>query len=129
MATVQVSSTPITINGSNTYVLGSASGDDENGGFLVQIVDDNSLSASISVSAQSTAIRASGASDSFASIKYRGGNVNGTAADWSYVSTAITTNSMLWIPAPSGMIVALVVTFTSGSATLYAQPSRGANSF
>ncbi len=66
--------------------------------------------------------------DAFLAIEYRGGNVNGTAANWGYVSTALTTNSLIFIPA-GGMEVALVVTFTSGAATIRVTPVLGSCAF
>jgi hypothetical protein len=50
--------------------------------------------------------------------------LNGSVGDGSLASTAITTNSLIEIPA-SGMQIALVVTYTSGSASGYVMPTTG----
>lgn len=129
MADVQVpAGSPFIIQSGDQFILGDSSDEGVNGGWLVQIVDDNSFSGSISVTAQSLVATRSGLAV-FDDIDYRGGNVNGTGADWSYVSTALTTDSIIFIPA-GGMTVALNCgTYTSGSVTVYAQPVIGACSF
>lgn len=128
MATVRNVGPNFTLNASNVYVLGDTSDEQANGGFLVQIIDGGSYAGSIVVQAQSWQARRLGLSDNFVPIEYRGGYVNGSAAAWGYISTALTTNSLLFIPA-GGMEVALSVTFTSGSASALVIPVTGSCAF
>lgn len=133
MATIRGQSQTFSINASNDYVLGNSSDVGENGGWIVQLADTGSYSGSVVIKAQSRMIDTLTAqgittADAFLAIKYRGGNVNGTAADWSYVSTALTTNSLIFIPA-GGMDAVLSVTFTSGTAVVYVMPVLGSCSF
>lgn len=115
------------ITATTTYKLTNASDESAAGGVLIQIVDDNTLSASIVVKAQAHAIGAAPATDAPLAIPYRSLNVNGTAGTGAYVTTALTTNALIYVPS-LGMDVFLDVTFVSGSATVYVTPVTGAAS-
>ncbi len=122
MATI-VASGKFTINASDTYIIGSP--DALTGGSLtVQIVNDATLSASIVVSARSLQGDALSDGVAFVPIVYKKLYLNGSVGDGTLASTAITTNSLIEIPA-SGMQVALVVTYTSGSGSCYVMPTTG----
>ncbi len=109
-----------TANGTNAYVLGDGSGA-FGSAIAVQVVDTGALSASISVTARSRVRAAADDAVAFVAIPYKKLWLNGVAGDNTYVSTAITTHSLIVIPA-SGLSIALNVTFTSGTATIYWTP-------
>jgi hypothetical protein len=122
MATIKVSG-KFPIDAGNTYILGSP--DALTGGALtLQLVNDNTLSASIVVSGRSLQGDALTDDVAFVPIVYKKLYLNGSVGDGSLASTAITTNSLIEIPA-SGMQIALVVTYTSGSASGYVMPTTG----
>lgn len=127
MATVKIpGGTAFKVAAANFYLL--SSGDDGlAGGWLVQIHNNDTWVGTIKVKAQAlAALRA--ASTEFEQISYRKGNLDGTAADWSYVTTDITTDSLIFIP-NTGMAVGLEVTRDSGSFLVYSTPVIGAASF
>lgn len=128
MATLRNLGPKFTINVDGIYVLGNSNDEADNGGYLVQIIDDSSLSASIVVKAQSWQARVLAQTDAFLATEYRGGNINGTAAAWAYVSTALTTNSLIFIPA-GGQEVALDVDWTSGTGHVLCMPVLGSCAF
>lgn len=108
-----------------TFVLGSAS-DEFVGTIAVHIVDTGSFTGSISVKARSAHREANADAVGFAAIPYVKQHLNGSAADETYVSTAITTTSIILIPA-TGLEIALDLTsYTSGTATIYWQALQGA---
>lgn len=127
MATVRNVGPNFTINASNVYVIGDASDEQQNGGFLVQIVDDSSYSGTVTVEGQSWVARLQGLADNFVGIPYRKLYLNGSAGDGSFVTTGITTNSVVFIPA-CGMEIALSVAYTSGAAHALVIPVLGAAS-
>lgn len=119
-----------TENGTNTYVIGGMPSERDTGGLLVQVSDLGSLSYSMTVKGQNIQItkdRGAGTTpaDDFEAIPYRKLNLNGTVADGSIVTAAITQKCIIWIPA-MGMEVALDVTFTSGTGAVYVYPCLGA---
>lgn len=135
MATVKVGGRSFIINAANDYVLPTADGDAENSGTMVQIVDTGTMSMTITVKGQSLALPQVAVvqnpqgtnpapSDAFAAIPYRKLHLNGSVGDASYVSTAITGASIIWIPS-GGIQPVLSVAYTSGSATVYFTPVRG----
>ncbi len=128
MATLRNLGEKFTINVDGIYVLGNSNDESDNGGYLVQVVDVSSLVASIVVKAQSWALRRAGATDIFLATNYRGGNVNGTAADWAFGHAAITAASLIYIPA-GGQEVALDVDWTSGSGLVWVIPVLGSCAF
>lgn len=112
--------------GTQTFVLGNA-GDEVVGMIAVHILDTGSLSANIVVKSRSgLRIAGFGGDDiAFAAVPYVSHHLNGVAGTGAYVSTTITTTSMLLIPA-TGEEIALDVTYTSGTATVYWGPYQGA---
>ena len=128
MATVQMSGPKFTINGSNVYKLGGSSNESDAGGMLVHIVNDGTLSATITVQGQSRQLEIAGAADAPLAIPYRSINVNGVVGTGAYVSTAITTNSIIFIPA-NGMDVILSVAWVSGTASVYTVGVGGSCAF
>ncbi len=128
MAIVPVTSSIIKLGathlGTNTYVLGDAS-DGVVGTFVVHIVDTGSLSASIAVKARSRNPDADAAAVTFVAWRYSSDYINGSLGDATMINTAITTTSLIRIPA-SGVQIALDVTFTSGTATIYIVRIEGA---
>lgn len=126
MADKRVNTTrKFTIDGQNTYILGDAS-NRVVGTFAVQIVNDGVFVGSITVKARSRVPEADDDGVAFVATVYEKLNLNGAVGDGSLVSTAITTSSLILIPA-SGLQVALDVTaYTSGTATVYITPLEGA---
>lgn len=104
--------------------LGDSSDVGDNGGWIVQIVDVSSLSASITVVGQCLNVTRQNSADIWVAIPYRSLHVNGSVGTGAYVSTALTGNSLIFIPA-GGMTVALNVDWTSGAGTIYATPVIG----
>jgi hypothetical protein len=116
--------TKIAVPATSIVKIGDASDVGENGGWVVQIVDTSSLSASIVVKGQCLQVTRENVADQWLAIPYRGLNVNGTVGTGLYVSTALTTNSLIFIPA-GGLTVGLDVTFTSGTGVIYVTPVIG----
>jgi hypothetical protein len=111
-----------TANGSANYVLGDASPAGETGSaMMVSVFDTGSLSVSIVVKARARGRYADADAVTWLGIPYKKLYLNGAVADNSYVSTAITGNSLIVIPA-SGLSISLEVTFTSGTGTIYWTP-------
>jgi len=123
---VNVANGTFVLNSADTYVLGDAS-DGLVGTFAVHFVDDNTFSGSVSVKARSRAISNGASTPAFLAIPYLPLNLNGSAGTYGTgVTTAITTNSIILVPA-SGLEIALDCTsYTSGSATVYVTPVVGA---
>lgn len=124
MAVLQPTGPWFVIDGANTYKLGSADAGGGSGGWVIHLVDTGSFSGSIAVQGQARALELAGAADALLAIPYRALNVNGTVGDGGYASTAITTESLIFVPAMA-IDVALVVTYTSGSMTAYVTPMVG----
>lgn len=110
--------------GSQNFVLGGAS-DQFVGMIAIHIVDTGSLSASIVVKSRTAHSARETDTVPFLSVPYVSHNVNGTVGTGAYVSTAITTNSMLLVPA-TGEEISLDMTYVSGTATVYWAPVQGA---
>lgn len=122
------------------YVLPSTITDGANGGVLLQIRDTGSMSVSMTVVGQSQAIpninvvqnpqgTNPAPTDAFVGIPYRKLHLNGSAADASYVTTAITGASLIFIPTCNMQVGLLLGTYTSGSFTIYATPVYGSCAF
>lgn len=90
---------PVTINSADTYNFGDAG----TGVIAVTVFSlvSSSFSGSITVKA-----RATGTSDAFSAIPYRKYLLNGSAADGSLVTTAITDTSIIEVPS-TGLDIAL----------------------
>lgn len=147
MATVKLTGGPSWVIGTQTgvasndiYVLPASMTDGEAGGVLVQIVDSGSMSVSMTVVAQSQAIpninvvqdpegTNPAPTSVFVGIPYRKLHLNGTAADASYVTTAITGASLIFIPTANLQVGFLLGTYTSGSFTIYVTPVLGSCAF
>jgi len=124
MSNVKInSSRKHTISATNTYELGDASGGVV-GTFAVHIVA-NGFTGSITVKARSRVAEAQSDGITFQPIPYEKLYLNGAVGDGSLVSTAITGNSIILIPA-SGLEVALDATVTAGSVDVYVMPLEGA---
>ena len=128
MATVQMAGPKFTITGSNVYKLGGSSNESDAGGVLVHIVNDGTLSATITVQGQSRQLEIAKDADAPLAIPYRAINVNGVAGTGAYVTTAITTNSIIFVPS-NGMDVILSVAWVSGSASVYTVAASGSCAF
>lgn len=109
--------------GTATCIIGNGS-DSRVATLAVHIVDTGSLSASIVVKQRSSVPAASDDSVPFVVALYRKMYLNGAAGDGSLVETAITTTSIIEIPC-SGLEIALDVTYTSGTGTVYVLPMAG----
>lgn len=119
MATVQIGNT-FKLNGANLYVLGNPliAGV---GAISIKIQNDAAFSGSIAVQAKSE----NPADTTYVNHIYAAYYLNGTVSDGTIQSgTAITTTSNIIVPA-SGLFIALNVTYTSGSATVYWTPVVG----
>lgn len=124
MATLKMQGQKFTIGATNAYKLSNASNEGENGGVIVHIVNDGTFVGTITVKAQANAIDQLNGTDSLLAIPYRSLNVNATAGTGAYVSTAITTTSLIFIPA-GGLTPVLDVAWTSGTASVYVTPVLG----
>lgn len=113
------------INGANTYLLGDAS-QIVVGTFSVQIVNTGAFVGTITVKARNRSPEAQADNIVFNPTVYEKLFLNGAVGDGTLVSTGITTDSTILIPA-SGLEIALDVTaYTSGSLTVYFTPLQGA---
>lgn len=123
----------------NTLVLGD-SNDGRVGAISLQFVDakDSTLSAGTPFSGTITVVGRSrqnrlsdldrnlvAESPPYVSIPFRAPYLNGSAGTYDFVTTAITTTSLIHIPV-SGLFVALLVTCASGSGYVYWTPVVGA---
>jgi hypothetical protein len=109
--------------GTNTIVIGNAASYDV-GAIAIQIVNTSSLSTSLVIKARCQTPEASAAVAPFLATVYRKLWLNGAAGDGSLVSTAITTDSLIIVPA-AGLQIAIDQTYTSGSGFLYWTPCVG----
>lgn len=126
MATI-LAKGPKTALSTNLFVLGDSSDESVNGGWIVEIVDDGSLSVTVIVKGQSLAARRGG-STTYNPLNYRKGHLAGTATDWTMVHADITGTALIFIPA-GGMAVALDVTLASGAGSFYLTPVIGSCAF
>lgn len=111
--------------GSNTVILGDGHFADASA-LSIQIVDTGSLSASITVKARTRQPTADTNTVGFVATIYRKLYLNGVVGDGSLVSTAITGDSLILIPA-TGLQIALDITYTSGTGMVYVTPLRGSS--
>lgn len=116
------------IDGANQYQLGDAALGVV-GTLAIHIVNDATLVGAITVKARSRVKDASDANIPFLPIPYEKLYLNGAVGDGSLVSTTITGDSIILVPA-SGLEIALDLTgvgaYTSGSATAYVSVLEGA---
>lgn len=110
--------------GTNLAILGDASAGVV-GTLVLQIVDEGALSASIVVKARSRLPDASADGVGFVDWRYSNDFVNGALGDGTMVSTPLTGNSLIRIPA-SGVQIGLDITFTSGKGKVYVLSLEGA---
>jgi hypothetical protein len=126
MATLQLSGPVCNIpTGANIIKLTGASAEEQAGGVLVQLVGTTLSGLSITVSGQSHAIEVAGATDVIKPIVYRSIYVNGAVGTGAYVTTAITTDSIIFIPSCGMTPVLNVTAFTSGTLIAYITPIVG----
>lgn len=111
--------------GSNTVIVGDGHFADVSA-LSIQIVDTSSLSASITVKARTRQPAADTNSVAFVPTVYRKLYLNGAVGDGTLVSTAITGNSLIIVPA-TGLDVALDITYTSGEGMVYVTALRGSS--
>lgn len=120
MATVQASGSKFKIAGVNLYILGNAS-ESSIGAWLIRLVS-SSFSGSITVVGNDGGKAVVDDAVAFVPIVYHQNYLNGSVADGTLVSTAITGESLIIVPA-SGMSVGLNVTsYVSGSLIAYVTP-------
>lgn len=126
MADVQTNGHHFKINGANDYYLGN--GDiGVVATFAIHIVNDNSLAgATITVKARSSNKAAADAGVAPLAVPYLPYNVNGAAGAGTLVTTGITTNSFILVPATGATIVLSVAGSVTGSASVYCTPFDGA---
>ena len=124
MATIRNLGSTFTLSSSGDWSVGNASDEGQAGGMLIQIVNGGSLSATITVKAQNSRVFRESAADSFLPVPYRSINVNGSVGTGGYVTTALTTNSIIFVPAGAQEVV-LSCSYTSGTATVYVTPVIG----
>lgn len=126
MATIQLTGPVCNIpTGANIFKLTGASDEGQAGGVLVQLVGTSLVGLSITVSGQSHAIEVAGATDVPKPIVYRSLYVNGAVGTGAYVSTAITTDSIIFIPGCGMTPILNVTAFTSGTLVAYITPIIG----
>lgn len=107
------------------YILGDASSAVV-GTFGIQVVNDGAFVGTITVKARSRSPEAQAANAPWNATVYEKLYLNGAVGDGTLVSTGITTDSNILVPA-SGFEIALEVTaYTSGSCTAYVVPLEGA---
>lgn len=126
MAQLKVNNTrKFKIDGQNTYILGDAS-DRVVGTVSVQIVNGGAFVGSITVKARNRSEEADDDGVAFVPTVFEKLYLNGAVGDGTLASTAITTDSLILVPA-SGLQISLDVTaYTSGNLTVYVTPLEGA---
>ncbi len=123
---VNVANGTFVINAADTYVIGDVS-DGLVGTWAIHLVNDNSLSASITVKGRSRAIGQGASTPAFVAIPYLPLHLNGSVGTYGTGSSAaLTTTSYILVPATGGQIALDCTSFTSGSATVYCTPLVGA---
>ena len=122
MAIIQLNGPTGIIKSADDFYLGNAS-DTFVGMYGIQFVS-NSFSGSISVKARLGSPYAGSVAP--VAILYVGRYVNGAIGTDGLVSTAITTDSLILVPATAQMIVLSCSSYTSGSMSVYKMPVIGA---
>lgn len=123
MATINAAGGDFIIDGANTYIIGE--GADTLASNIVVHLVSASFSGTVTVKKRSNAPSAIANNIAFLGTPYLKEHLNGSAADQTYVTTAITDTSLIVIPATGGQI-ALVSTFVSGSMHCYVTRVEGA---
>ena len=126
MANTAVIGTRVKIDTSangNTLVLGDVS-DSVVGTYTLHFANDNAFSGTLIVQARARGKDAATDAVAFVPINYLSVYVNGGVGTQAYVSTTLTTNSLILVPA-SGFTIGIAVTCASGSCTLYIQRIEG----
>lgn len=117
---------PFTIDATGLYSLGTAHAY-TTGVINIHLVS-NSFSGSVTIAARNIAGAATSPSDNTVApvaVPYTKLYLNGSVADGSTVSTAITTTSLIQVPASGMEIIINAGTVTSGSLTVYYTPLAG----
>lgn len=108
---------------SNTYIIGS--GDETSASWITLDIRSVSATGNITVVGRSAAKYADDDALAFLPIMYKPANINGVAAAGSPVATAITTDSIIVVPASGQTIALLAGGVTTGSWTIYVTPTAG----
>jgi hypothetical protein len=125
MANVLTGGPTFPIKGANAYYLGNA-GQTFVSTWAVMIVNDASFVGSISVKSRIQGKEAADASVAPVPVVYVARYLNGSVGTDALVSTAITTTTLMIVPATGQNIVLDCTSYTSGSCSVYAFPYEGA---
>jgi len=109
----------------DTYVLGDAVADTFVGTWGLMFLKGTLVSPSLVVQARLRGAEVAADAVDYLPINYLNVYLNGSTGDNTYVSTALTDDSLILIPA-SGFSISIDLTATSGDGTLYAFPVVGA---
>ena len=118
MATLTIIGPSFIIDGANAYVIPGQKA----GAATILVLD---LRSTAFVGSVTVKCRAAGSSNPPVPLAYRKHYLNGAVGDESYVSTAITTDSVIEVNAAGLDIVLDCTAFTSGSAAVAVRPITG----
>lgn len=114
------------ITTNDTFVLGDGS-ENNVGVFVLDIVPNGGATGTITVQGRASNIGGvSTTTPAFVAIPYQSLHVNGSVGTGAFVTTAITSRTLILVPA-SGISVALSMASVSGTWTVYARPLNGPN--
>lgn len=112
-----------TVDNGNYKILGNVS-DSTGGAWRVQFAPDASFVGSLLVTARASGDDAVSDAVGFGTIAYRRVQLGGLASDYTLVTTTLTTDAIILVPA-NGLSVAIAVTCTAGFGYLYTIPLLG----
>jgi hypothetical protein len=118
MATVPTLGPEFTVSGTDTFVIGADAG--QGGAYLTLHMVATSVTGSVAINA-----RASGSDKAFVAIPYKKRFLNGSVADDTNVSTAITGTSIIEVNALGLDIAINAANLTGGSFAVSARPRAG----